>query len=141
MTQPKHRRDLVIYRPERALAEEHGLTLEELLAILDQHPVEVDRDNYLRRALAQQLLLLDRIEVEFSKMAFEDHDTAAGALLVKAAERRATLLGLNPPIGHAVRVVPSASAPADEHRQDRGGVERPRRGRQAVAESSLMSMP
>jgi hypothetical protein len=49
--------------------------------------------------------LLDRIEVEFSKMAFEDHDTAAGALLVKAAERRATLLGLNPPIGHAVRVV------------------------------------
>ena len=113
MTQPKHRRDLVIYRPERALAEEHGLTLEELLAILDQHPVEVDRDNYLRRALAQQLLLLDRIEVEFSKMAFEDHDTAAGALLVKAAERRATLLGLNPPLGHSVRVMQHAP----EHKQ------------------------
>ena len=29
-------------------------------------------------------------------------DLAAGALMVKIAERRATLLGLNPPIGHAV---------------------------------------
>ena len=28
-----------------------------------------------------------------------------GALLVKVAERRATLLGLNPPIGHAVAVI------------------------------------
>jgi hypothetical protein len=99
------RRDLILHRPERALAEEFGMTLEEVQAILDEHPVEVDRDVYLRRALAQQLLLLDRIEVEFSKMAFEDHDTAAGALLVKAAERKATLLGLNPPLGHAVRVV------------------------------------
>ncbi len=114
MTQPKHQRcDLILHRPEHALAEEHGLTLEELLAILDQHPVEVDRDSYLRRCLAQQLLLLDRLEVTFGKMAFEDRDTAAGALLVKVAERKATLLGLNAPIGHAVRVV---SHPP-EHRQ------------------------
>jgi hypothetical protein len=34
-------------------------------------------------------------------------------LLIKAQERRATLLGLNPPIGHAVRVVQHAP----EHRQ------------------------
>jgi hypothetical protein len=105
MTEPKQRRELILHRPERALAEEHGLSLEETLQILDAHPIERDRDTYLRRALAQQLLLLDRIEVEFAKMAFEDHDTAAGALLVKAAERKATLLGLNPPICHAVRVV------------------------------------
>jgi hypothetical protein len=66
-----------------------------------------------RRALAQQLLLLDRLEVAFGKMAFEDRDTAAGALLVKVAERKATLLGLNAAIGHAVRVVshPPANAP------------------------------
>jgi hypothetical protein len=37
---------------------------------------------------------------------FPQHrDVAAGALLVKVAERRATLLGLNPPIGHAVAVI------------------------------------
>jgi hypothetical protein len=105
MTQPKQSRDLILHRPERALAEECGMTLEEVLTILDQHPVEKDRDTYLRRALAQQLLLLDRLEVTFGRMAFEDRDTAAGALLVKIAERRATLLGLNPPLGHAVRVV------------------------------------
>jgi hypothetical protein len=45
--------------------------------------------------------LVDRLEVTFGRMAFEDRDTAAGALLVKVAERKATLLGLNAPIGHA----------------------------------------
>ncbi len=90
------------------------ITLEELLAILDQHPVEVDRDSYLRRCLAQQLLLLDRLEVTFGKMAFDDRDTAAATLLVKVAERRSTLLGLNAPIGHAVRVVQHPP----EHRQN-----------------------
>jgi hypothetical protein len=37
----------------------------------------------------------------------------AHALLVKVAERKATLLGLNAPIGHAVRVVQHKP----EHRQ------------------------
>jgi DNA-binding transcriptional MerR regulator len=105
MTEPKQRRDLILHRPEHALAEEHGISLAEVRAILDEHPVERDRDTYLRRALAQQLLLLDRLEVTFGRMAFEDRDTAAGALLVKVAERKATLLGMNAPIGHAVRVV------------------------------------
>jgi hypothetical protein len=115
------RRDLILHRPEHALAEEHGLTLEELLAIIDQHPVEVDRDNYLRRCLARQLLLLDRLEVTFGKLAFEDRDTAAGALLVKVAERKATLLGLNAPIGHAVRVV---SHPPAHHETSTDKIER-----------------
>jgi hypothetical protein len=107
------RRDLILHRPEHALAEEHGLTIEEVRATLDMHPVEQDRDRFLKHALAQQLLLLDRLEVVFSKKAFEDRDTAAGALLVKVAERKATLLGLNAPIGHAVRVVQHPP----EHRQ------------------------
>lgn len=113
MSQAKHRRDLILHRPERAIADEFGISIEEVQAILDDHPVERDRDTYLRRALAQQLLLLDRLEVTFGRMAFEERDTAAGALLVKIAERRATLLGMNPPIGHAVRVVqhPSAHQP------------------------------
>jgi hypothetical protein len=38
-------------------------------------------------------------------MALEDHDTAADALLVKAAERQATLLGLNTPLSYAGRVI------------------------------------
>jgi hypothetical protein len=99
------RRDLILHRPERAIAEEFGMSLEEVQQVLDSHPVEVDRNGYLRRCLAQQLLMLDRLEVTFGRMAFEDRDTTAGALLVEVAERKATLLGLNAPIGHAVRVV------------------------------------
>ena len=34
-----------------------------------------------------------------------DRDVASGTLMVKIAERRATLLGLNPPLGHAVQVI------------------------------------
>jgi hypothetical protein len=74
-------------------------------AVLDRHPIEVDRDKYLKRALAMQLLQLDELEVAFRNKAIMDRDVAAGVLLVKVAERRATLLGLNAPIGHAVAVV------------------------------------
>jgi hypothetical protein len=105
MTERKHPRELVLYRTEHALADELGISLEEVRATLDMHPVEQDRDRYLKHALAQQLLLLDRLEVTFGKKAFEERDTVAGALLVKVAERRSTLLGLNAPLGHAVHVV------------------------------------
>jgi hypothetical protein len=80
--------NLILHRRERALADEFGMTLKEVQQVLDEHPVERDRDKYLRRALAQQLLLLDRLEVTFSNMAFEDHDTAAGALLVKVCREK-----------------------------------------------------
>jgi hypothetical protein len=48
---------------------------------------------------------LTRLQQAFREKALVDRDTAAGVLLVKIAERRATLLGLNPPIGHAVQVI------------------------------------
>ena len=68
-------------------------------------PIELDRDTYLKRTLALKLLRLDELEEAFREKALVDRDVAAGALLVKVAERRATLLGLNPPLGHAVQVV------------------------------------
>jgi hypothetical protein len=48
---------------------------------------------------------LDQLEMAFEGKAIKDRDPAAGALMVKILERRATLLGLNPPIGHAVQVI------------------------------------
>jgi hypothetical protein len=48
---------------------------------------------------------LDELEQAFRDKALVDRDVASGTLLVKLAERRATLLGLNAPIGHAVQVV------------------------------------
>jgi hypothetical protein len=43
MTQPEQRRYVILHRPERALAAEHGITIEEVQAILDEHPIEQDR--------------------------------------------------------------------------------------------------
>ena len=103
MDQQRH--DLIIHRPERRIADDHGCTVDEVYAVLDRHPIEVDRDRYLKRALALQLLQLDELEEAFHDKAILDRDVPSGVLLIKVAERRATLLGLNPPIGHAVAVV------------------------------------
>src|SRR5262245_50960250 len=98
-------RDLILHKPERAIADDNGCTVDEVHAVLDRHPIEFDRDKYLKRVLAMQLLQLDELEVAFREKALTDRDVAAGVLLVKVAERRATLLGLNAPIGHAVQVI------------------------------------
>src|SRR5262249_59667609 len=98
-------RDLILHKPQRAIADDHGCTVDEVHALLDRHPIEVDRDKYLKRALAMQLLQLDELEVAFRDKAIVDRDVASGVLLVKVAERRASLLGLNAPLGHAVAVV------------------------------------
>ena len=59
----------------------------------------------LKRTLALELSRLDELEEAFRDKAIVDRDVASGALLVRIAERRATLLGLNPPLGHAVQVI------------------------------------
>lgn len=102
----------IIQKGVRHIAEEHGCTVDEVNAILDQHPIENDRDRFLKRTLALELYKLDRLDESFSAKAFVDRDVAAGALLVKIAERRATLLGLNPPLGHAVAVIQHPPAAA-----------------------------
>jgi hypothetical protein len=97
--------DELLNRRVVALAKAHGCSVGEMNAALDRHPLELNRDAYLRRCLALELMQLDRIELAFGHKALVDRDVASGVLLVKVAERRATLLGLNAPIGHAVRVV------------------------------------
>jgi hypothetical protein len=89
----------------RRIADDFGCTIDEVNNLLDQHPLEVDRDKYLKRVLALQLLQLDEIEEAFHDKAIKDRVVPSGMLLIKAQERRATLLGANAPIGHAVRVV------------------------------------
>src|SRR5262249_10216765 len=88
-----------------AIADDNGCTIDEVHAVLDRHPIEVDRDKHLKRALAMQLLQLDELEVAFRDKAIVDRDVAAGALLVKVAERRAILLGMNASMGHAAKVI------------------------------------
>jgi hypothetical protein len=114
-------RDKIIHRVVRRIADDFGCTVAEVNALLDRHPIEVDRDKYLKRVLALQLLQLDELEEAFHDKAIVDRDVPSGVLLIKAQERRATLLGLNPPIGHAVRVVqhPSANQPTSTDKIER----------------------
>jgi hypothetical protein len=82
-------RNLVLHKRARRCS------VAEVNAVLDHHPIETNRDQYLRRALALELLHLDELEEAFRDKALVDRDVASSALLVKVSERRATLLGLD----------------------------------------------
>lgn len=88
-----------------AIAKAHKCSVDDVHAALDRHPIEVDRDTYLKRQLALELVRLDELERAFEAKALRDSDVPAGVLMVKIAERRATLLGLNAPLGHAVSII------------------------------------
>jgi hypothetical protein len=111
----------IVNKRAQRIARDHGCSVAEVNAALDHHPIEVDRDTFLKRTLAMELVELDELQQAFRNKALEDQDVAAGALLIKVAERRATLLGLNAPIGHAVQVI--------QHEPDRDHVNPPRRER------------
>ena len=92
----------------RRIARDHGCTVADVNAALDRHPIELDRDTYLKRTLAMELVELDELQQAFREKALVDRDVPSGVLLIKVAERRATLLGLNPNLGHAVAIVQHA---------------------------------
>jgi hypothetical protein len=87
-----------------ALAKAHECTVERVHEALDQHPVSTDRETFLRRTLALELMRLDQLEMAFEDKVLKDKDVSSGALLVKIAERRQILLGLAAPVGHAVMI-------------------------------------
>jgi DNA-binding transcriptional MerR regulator len=107
------RRNLILHKRVQRIADEHGCSVAEVNAVLDHHPIETNRDQYLKRALALELLHLDEIVEAFRDKALVDRDVPSAMVLIKAAERRATLLGLNPVLGHSVSIVQHAP----EHRE------------------------
>jgi hypothetical protein len=99
------RRDSILHKRVRRIAEEHNCSVAEVNSALDHHPLETNRDQYLKRSMALELLHLDEIVEAFRDKALVDRDVPSAMVLIKAAERRATLLGLNPVLGHSVHVV------------------------------------
>jgi hypothetical protein len=64
----------------------------------------------LRRELRLEVTRLNALaEKYYGKAMAGDGDVNSGALYVKLSERKATLLGLNAPIGHAVQVIHSTA--------------------------------
>jgi hypothetical protein len=100
----KKRRQALALKAETAIATEHGMTVDQVNAAFDQHPIETNKDRYLRRQLARALFTCDELECIFCAKT-RAGDVAAGTLLVKINERRSSLLGLNSPPGLSVNVV------------------------------------
>src|SRR5262245_10831372 len=92
-------------RRVKRIAREHRCSVAQVNAALDAHPVLTGREKYLARTLALELVELDELGEVFRAKAINDEDVAAGALLTKIHERRATLLGLNAPAASAVTVI------------------------------------
>ena len=62
----QQRQDLIIHKRVRRIADDYGCTIAEVHAVLDHHPIEIDRDKYLKRTLALELLRLDELEEAFA---------------------------------------------------------------------------
>jgi hypothetical protein len=99
------RADTLNRRRVRELARDHNMTIAEVEQALLAHPVNSEPGNFLKRTLALELVELDQLEQTFRNKAIAESDAASGQLVVKIKERRATLLGLNPPMGHAVTII------------------------------------
>jgi hypothetical protein len=97
--------DEIVQKRVRRIARDHDCSVADVNAALDRHPIELDRDTFLKRTLAMELVELDELQQAFREKALVDRDVPSGVLLIKVAERRATLLGLNPTLGHAVAIV------------------------------------
>jgi hypothetical protein len=89
----------------RDLAKTHNMTVSEVEEALVRHPINSEPGTYLKRVLALELVELDQLEQTFRDKAIADSDPACGQLVVKIKERRATILGLNAPMGHAIAIV------------------------------------
>jgi hypothetical protein len=49
----KRRCDVLVLKAETAIAAEHDMTVDQVHAAFDQHPIETNKDLYLRRQLAR----------------------------------------------------------------------------------------
>ena len=48
-----------------AIARAHNCSIDDVYEALDRHPIELDRDKFLKRTLAMELMRLDRLEMVF----------------------------------------------------------------------------
>jgi hypothetical protein len=97
--------DDLVNKRVRALAADHGLTVPETLAALDKHPIELDRDQFLRRTLALELIELDQLQQAFRDKALEDRDVGSCCFCSRLPSGVRPLLGMNATQGHAVQII------------------------------------
>src|SRR5262249_24793714 len=121
--------DRITGRRIKRLAQEFHCTAAEVNAALAKHPVLVEKDKFLARTLALELVEMDELQEAFRAKAIEECDTAAGALLVEICERRATLLGLNAPQSAAITIIESERPAVTSTERIRAAIDRIRLSR------------
>jgi len=85
--------DELVNKRVAQIARDHGCTVDQVNAALDRHPIELDRDQFLRRTLALELIELDALQQAFRAKALEDRDVGSGLrLLAYGASRCRSLM-------------------------------------------------
>jgi hypothetical protein len=94
-------------RSIRDIAAKRKMTEREVLAILDKAAEAWGQGDRLRRELLYEVERLDALEAHYYAKALSGDEgaNAAGALYVKLAERKSTLLGLNAPVASAAVII------------------------------------
>jgi hypothetical protein len=59
--------DEIVQKRVRRIARDHRCSVADVNAALDRHPIELDRDKFLKRTLAMELVELDELQQAFLK--------------------------------------------------------------------------
>ena len=57
--------DRIVNKRVQRIARDHSCSVAEVNAALDHHPIELDRDTFLKRTLAMELVELDELQQAF----------------------------------------------------------------------------
>jgi hypothetical protein len=80
-----------------AIARRFLCSVDKVRETLEQHAREVLQPSGRAAMLALEIARLEQLEAAFLRVAIEQSDAAAGTLVVKVAQRKAALLGLDQP--------------------------------------------
>src|SRR5262249_52425168 len=105
--------DELVNKRVTQIARDHGCTVDQVNAVLDRHPIALDRDQFLRRTLALDLMELEARDPALRDTAAADWDVGSGLLVLKPAERRATLHDINALQGHPAQIIQHEPAEAE----------------------------
>jgi hypothetical protein len=90
-------REAVAGEPVRLIAQRQGCSQEAVKAVLDRRAAEMLTPAARARQLMLELNRLDHLAAVFHRHAVANQDAAAGTLVVKIAQRKSALLGLDQP--------------------------------------------
>jgi hypothetical protein len=96
----------------RDVATASGVTEAEVRSLIDLQAANRFDGKHLRRELLFEVARLDALGAKyFARAMAGDGDINAGVLYVKISERKATLTGMNAPLGHAVQIIHQVARP------------------------------